>query len=129
MPSTTVYIYRDASGESPFLEWFRELDQQDRRAANACIIRIQLLATLGHQLRRPHADLLRDGIYELRARVGHVNYRILYFFHGRQVAILSHAFTKEQAIPPAEIERAIARKKLYEKDPEIHRQKLNLGRS
>lgn len=26
------------------------------------------------------ADILRDGIYELRAKLGHVQYRILYFF-------------------------------------------------
>jgi hypothetical protein len=35
-------------------------------------------------LRRPHADYLEDGIYELRWRNGTVQYRILYFFHGRE---------------------------------------------
>jgi hypothetical protein len=34
----------------------------------------------GHELRRPYADYLRAGVHELRARVGRVNYRILYFF-------------------------------------------------
>jgi DNA-binding XRE family transcriptional regulator len=45
-----------------------------------CAVRIRRLADLGHELRRPEADLLRDGICELRARLGTVNYRILYFF-------------------------------------------------
>ena len=53
----------------------------------------------GFELRRPMADLLEDGIYELRVRVGKVNYRILYFFHGRNVAILTHAMTKERTFP------------------------------
>ncbi len=53
----------------------------------------------GHELRRPLADFLRDGIHELRVRKGRVNYRILYFFHGRNLPILGHALTKEEADP------------------------------
>jgi phage-related protein len=75
---------------------------------------------MGHELRRPIADTLRDGIYELRARRGHVNYRLLYFFHGKNVAILAHALTKEAEVPDVEIERAIARKRALENDPEAH---------
>ncbi len=36
-------------------------------------------------------DYLRDGIYELRAKHIHVQYRILYFFDGQNIAILAHA--------------------------------------
>lgn len=128
MPETTVYFYREESGESPFLDWFRELDTRDERAANACMVRIQLLAAMGRELRRPHADLLREGIYELRAKVGRVNYRILYFFHGRNIAIVTHGLTKEAAVPEADIKRALARKAKYEKDPETHRTTLDLER-
>lgn len=70
--------------------------------------------------RRPTADTLRDGIYELRARKGRVNYRLLYFFHGRNVAIVAHALTKEDVVPPADIERALERKKSFEANPEKH---------
>ena len=66
------------------------------------------------------SDLLEDGIYELRAKVGRVNYRVLYFFHGREVAILAHGLTKEKTIPRADLKRAIARKALFEADPETH---------
>jgi hypothetical protein len=41
------------------------------------------------------SDLLRDGIYELRMRKGHVNDRILYFFHGQGLTVLGHAITKK----------------------------------
>ena len=86
----------------------------------SCRARIELLAQFGHELRRPAADYLRDGIYELRARQGHVQYRILYFFHPGQVAILAHSLTKEETIPPVEIERAIKRKKLFQSNPRKH---------
>jgi hypothetical protein len=39
------------------------------------------LRELGYDLRRPEADLLRDGAYELRVRLNRVQYRILYSFH------------------------------------------------
>ena len=38
------------------------------------------LRELGHELRRPEADTLWDGIYELRASVQGVHYSVLYFF-------------------------------------------------
>jgi len=46
-----------------------------------------------------------------------VHYRILYFFSGQNVAVLAHALTKEGKIPDADIERAIRRKKAFERDP------------
>ncbi|MDR9895903.1 type II toxin-antitoxin system RelE/ParE family toxin [Aetokthonos hydrillicola Thurmond2011] len=79
------------------------------------------MAALGYELRRPAADYLRDGIYEIRAKHIRMQYRILYFFHNQNVAILAHAITKEgAAVPPIDIERAIARKLLFEEDPEAH---------
>lgn len=79
------------------------------------------LEELGHELRRPEADLLRGGIYELRVRLGTVNYRMLYFFHGRLAAVVSHGLTKEKVVPPAEIDEAIGRKIRFEAAPEKHR--------
>ena len=67
-----------------------------------------------------HPDLLRDGIYELRAKKGHVNYRLLYFFHGRNVAIVAHDLTKEGVVPVADIDRAVRRKQAFEAKPERH---------
>lgn len=37
------------------------------------------------------------------------------------MAILAHAITKDEAaVPPIDIERAIARKLLFEENPEVH---------
>ncbi len=96
------------------------LRSHDRVAYANCVAAIQRLAAEGHELRRPTADYLRDKIYELRAKRGHVNYRILYFFHGREVAILAHGLTKEDKVPNNDIERAIQRKRQYEADPKKH---------
>jgi len=126
MPPTTVYLYAEEDGTSPVIEWFTELNKTNARAVDACIARIRLLAALGHELRRPHADMLRDGIYELRARVGSVNYRLLYFFHGKDIAVVSHGLTKEAKVPAKEINRAIERRQRYEQAPERHRASLDL---
>jgi len=120
VPRTTVLFYREASGEVPVLSWLRELRRKDLQGYAKCAARVRLLAELGHELRRPIADTLRDGIYELRARSGRVNYRLLYFFHGKNVAILAHALTKEAEVPDIDIDRAIARRKAFENDPETH---------
>lgn len=107
------------------LEWLQDLRRKDWRAFAKCVALVERLRESGHELRRPTADLLRDGIYELRGRVGRKNYRLLYFFHGQGVAVLAHSLTKEAAVPVTDIERAIRRKAAFEQDPEAHTYKEN----
>lgn len=71
-------------------------------------------------VRRPEADYLQDGIYELRVGLEGSNYRMLYFFHGNQAVVISHGLIKERAVPVKEINRAIERKKQFEQDPDRH---------
>jgi phage-related protein len=99
MPQTDVILYKDEDGAVPVLDWLKALQKSNRRAFAKCVARIRRLAELGHELRRPEADLLRDGIYELRAKYSHVQYRVLYFFHGRTLAVLAHAVTKKDEFP------------------------------
>ena len=120
MPETTVHFYQEQPGDVPVLDWLRRLRRRHRTAYAKCVARIQRLAELGHELRRPEADLLRDGIYELRVRRGRVHYRLLYFFHGRHVAILAHALAKEGKVPTADIDRALRRRKALEQNPDLH---------
>lgn len=116
MPETEVLFFAEADGSAPLLEW---LDQQPARVQDKCIVRIERLAAMGHELRRPEADLLRDGIYELRLRHGHVNYRMLYFFHAGQ-AVLSHGLAKEDAVPDRDIDLAARRRAAFEREPLRH---------
>jgi phage-related protein len=120
MPGIDVVFYQEDGRDVPVLDWLKELRRTDQRAYESCVAAIGRLSALGHDLRRPLADILRNGIYELRIRKGRVNYRILYFFHGRNLAILGHALTKEDKVPKADIERAIRRKKAFEENPAQH---------
>jgi len=81
---------------------------------------LRLLEAEGHELRRPIADYLRDGIHELRPSIAHVHYRILYFFHGSEAVVISHGLTKEDKVPAAEIERAIERMARFRANPLKH---------
>ena len=59
---------------------------------------------------------MRDGIYELRASYQGVHYRMLYFFAGKAVVVVTHGVTKEREVPPREIEQAVERKQMVEAD-------------
>lgn len=45
---------------------------------------------------------------------------MLYFFHGRPAAVVSHGLIKEREVPPKEIDKAIERKRRFEADPAAH---------
>lgn len=117
MPITRVTLYREDDGSCPFIEWF---DGLPSKVQDKCYLRLERLGNVGHELRRPEADFLRDGIYELRISRGGVNYRILYFFHGATAAVVSHGLVKERVVPPKEIDHAIERKKRFETNPTKH---------
>jgi phage-related protein len=114
VPRVTVVGFRDIDGSVPILEWLQGLPQ---KAEVKCRLRIERLEELGHELRRPEADYLRDGIYELRATLEGKHYRMLYFFLGRTAVVLSHGLVKERVVPPKAIDLAILRKSLVERDP------------
>lgn len=113
MAETEVLFFREKEGGIPLLEW---LDALPFRVRAKCTERIDRLGELGHELRRPESDFLRDGIYELRASYQGVHYRMLYFFAGQAIVVLSHGLTKEREVPPRDIERAVQRKQLVEAD-------------
>jgi phage-related protein len=120
LPAISIHFFQDTAGQAPVREWLARLRVQDSKAYAKCVARIRRLASEGHELRRPEADYLGDGIYELRIRKARVNYRVLYFFHGPRLALLAHAITKEAAIPVVELARVVERKRLYEADPNRH---------
>jgi phage-related protein len=117
MPKTKVILYRDDDGSVPIIDWLEEIP---KKARAKCLARLERLSELGHELRRPEADLLRDGIYELRVGLKGQNYRMLYFFHGQVAAVVSHGLLKERVVPVKEIDLAVKRKKAFEADPKRH---------
>ena len=117
MPKTHVVFYQEADETAPVLNW---PDALPSKAQDKCRVRIERLRELGHELRRPEADLLRDGIYELRVGLQGAHYRILYFFHGTIAAVLTHGLVKERVVPSREIEVAMTRKRKFEQAPKRH---------
>lgn len=120
MPETEVLFYRDERGEAPVVLWLEELRRANGRDFAKCVARLRLLARMGYELRRPVSDSLGDGLHELRVRHGRVNYRMIYFYSGRNVAVIAHALTKEAAVPAIDLERAVNRRRAYELDPAAH---------
>jgi len=119
VPPVQLAFYRDRQGRVPVLEWLDRLQVHDRRGYAKCLARLAMLRMTGFALRRPIADYLRDGVYELRARSGNEQLRILHCFY-RSRAVLMHALTKEDAVPDDDIERAVTRRNLLERDPDTH---------
>jgi phage-related protein len=118
MPETRVAFYKDDDGTTPLLDWLETL--RPREAVAKCIALVGLLKEKGHELRRPHGDILEEGIHELRAHEGRVQLRMLYFFD-RGSAVITHGFIKRgKKVPPKEIKRAKKRRGRYHEDPASH---------
>ena len=116
MPETEIILFAEDDGAVPLLAW---LDKLPAKVQDKCIVKIERLAAMGHELRRPEADYLRDGIYELRVSLQGVRYRILYFFQGKR-AVISHGLVKTSRVPPIEIDLAVERKIGFAKNPVKH---------
>ena len=115
MPAVEVIFFQEAEGKTPpLVEW---LDGLPEKARLKCLVRLKRLEDLGHELRRPEADYLGDGIYELRASYQGVHYRMLYFFHGRSVVVLTHGVVKEREVSTEEIDRAIRAREAFVLEP------------
>ena len=118
MPRTEVVFFKETDGSVPFLTWLAHLQGLAREK---CLLRLDRLGELGHELRRPVAENLGAGIYELRAKHNGVNYRMLYFFHGTTAVVVTHGFPKQQAVIPLhEVGLALRRKRAFEADPARH---------
>lgn len=118
MPKITLVLFQETNGRVPILNW---LDGLSDAARDKCVASLELLRERGHELRRPIADCLQDQLYELRIKQHGVNYRIIYFFHGREMVVLSHGFKKKQSkVPPDEIRLAMKRRESFLKSPKTH---------
>jgi len=118
MPQTRILAFCDKKGRTVIADWLDTLEAEEPDAYAKCLQRVLHLESMGYELRRPQADSLRDGIHELRCRNRNVHYRILYFFSGQNVAVLSHGLTKEDKVPDGEIDKAVKHKELVDSDLE-----------
>ena len=117
MPQTDIRIYEESPGQVPLLDW---LDQLPSKVQDKCYERIESLSLMGNELRRPLADYLDNGVYELRVRARRTNYRMLYAFAGKNIVLLSHGCTKTKKVPENEIDQAIRNLDQFKENPEAH---------
>jgi phage-related protein len=99
-----IIYYEKIDGHAPVYEYLETLsDREKAKAFNW----IAMLEGQGPQLPRPYADILEDGIHELRIKLSGDQVRVLYFFCYRDFIVLTHSFIKtSDAVPPAEIVKA-----------------------
>ena len=118
MPSIEVVFFQDNDGSVPALTALIYYERRQPKVVIKLQALIEALSEHGFDLRRPMTDNLRDGIYELRGKVSGINHRLLYFYGGEKIAVLSHHLTKEKKVPAKEIDLAIKRKIKYLKNPD-----------
>jgi phage-related protein len=96
-----IYYYDRADGTSPVQDYINALPLRERAKTLAFI---GLLETNGPNLPRPYADLLKDGIHELRIKLTGTQTRILYFFCYQNIIVLTNVFEKHtDTVPESEI--------------------------
>lgn len=111
MQEFEIVFYQREDGTAPALDFIESLDIK----MQAKMIRtIELLQANGYELREPYSKHLREGIFELRAKVGSDISRVLYFFLIGQKVVLTNGFIKKtQKTPKGEIELALKYRKDY----------------
>ena len=104
----SICVFVDDRGESPVEDFILGLSGKEMTKVKAYL---DALKREGHNLRRPMADYLGEGIYELRPR----HNRIFYFFFLRGHAVLLHAIRKKtDQIPSGDIDLCLKRKMYVE---------------
>ena len=99
-----VEFYEKVTGEQPVRDFLLGLDPKMRAKT---VHAIELLRDNGFYLREPYSRAVRDGIFELRVKLGSNITRILYFFYVGHHIILTNGFVKKTKKTPAmELERA-----------------------
>ncbi|MCL2443980.1 MAG: type II toxin-antitoxin system RelE/ParE family toxin [Treponema sp.] len=99
-----VLYYIKQDGSKPVEEYIRKLSINERAKTLAFIDNLE---ESGPNLHRPYADLLEDGIHELRIKITGTQVRVLYFFCYQNIIILTNVFDKHtDKVPKAEIKLA-----------------------
>lgn len=109
--SQWILEYYDENGSCEIATWLDSLKESHRIKVLAWLNKLQ---EMGPLLPRPYADILRDGIHELRIKVGGGQYRVLYFFVFENNIVLTHPFLKNtKRVPDKEIEKAKGIREAY----------------
>ena len=113
-----IYYFKDVKGNIPVKEFIDRLSLKEQAKVFAYIVELR---NQGHNLHRPMAGYLGNGIYELRPR----DNRIFYFFFLRDSGVLVHATRKKtDKIPQEDLNLCLKRKNMVEKLKNIEKLEL-----
>lgn len=111
MTAFSLEFYAGPSGDEPALDYIRRQAKAHRAKIGRAL---RYLEEVGPGARRPQADYLGDGIYELRVPIAQHQHRVLYFLHGRAIIVVTSAFLKNEGrVPEAELARARRRRAVW----------------
>jgi len=116
--SFSIYYFVDERGQKPVKEFIDSLQWKGQAKVMAYLVELR---QQGHNLRRPMADYLEEGIYELRPK----DNRIFYFFFHKDNIVLLHALRKKTGkIPPIDLALCFKRKSQVEELKHIEKLEL-----
>ena len=108
----TINFYRLPNGKSPIEEF---LDSLSAKQAQKVLWVLQLMEELDVVPRQYFKKLIgTEDLWEIRIKFGNDIFRLLGFFDGGNLLILTNGFAKKtQKTPPQEIALAVRRKEEY----------------
>ena len=108
----TVNFYRVPNGNSPIEEFLDSLSGKQAQKALWVLQLVEELEVVPRQYFKKLVD--REGIWEIRIQFGNDIFRLLGFFDGGSLLVLTNGFAKKtQKTPPNEIVLAVRRKEDY----------------
>jgi phage-related protein len=108
-PKWPAVLYRTAAGREVVRDWFRSLDDVDRKTVGEDLMRVQFQWPVGMPLCRP----LGQGLWEVRVNLpGNRIARLLFVIKSSGILVV-HAFIKKTRATPA-ADLALARRRADE---------------
>jgi phage-related protein len=107
----TCRFYRSDQGNEPVRDWLKTLSREIKTEIGADIERVQWRWPVS----KPLVDGLGAGLYEVRTKVGNVQYRVLFCIRDSTMVLL-HGFVKKSRTAPTDLALGRSRQKEVEKE-------------
>lgn len=108
----SIEYFESTEGNYPVLEFMKGI--ADKKMAAKILRAIDLLETIGNEIRQSHNKYLGNGIYELRIKQGSNIARVFYFYyHGKQIVLTNGYMKKENKTSHGGFVKAMKYRKEY----------------
>ena len=100
-----VLFFRTEHGSEPVREWLLSLTREERKAIGDDVLKVQYCWPIG----KPLVGNMRNGLWEVRSRLGDRIARVMFFVEGRTMVLLHGFVKKTQKTPKHELDLAMKR--------------------